>query len=249
MNGSPEHQDASTVSPPAPAVPASPAPVPAPPASAPPAAPAAPAAAPSAQAPAASASASAAPMSAAPPPYYDQTVSGGAVGVAPRLPRKSPFLAGLLSLMPGMGQVYVGYYRLGFLHGIGFGATIAFLSSGGGPFGALVPAVSYLLAFFIVYNIIDAVRRANFYNSALDGAKGIDLPDMNGALPKFEGSVGGGVALIAIGVLLLSNTLLGVPLDWLASWWPAGFIGLGGYLLAKARRERRDGGASGDAAS
>ena len=213
MNGSPEHQDASPASSTSAAGP-------------PPAAPAAPA--------------PAAPTSAAPPPLAGQAAPSGIRGGTPRLERKSPFLAGLLSLMPGIGQIYVGYYKLGFIHNVVFGTTIAFLASGGGPFGLLVPAVSLFLAFFIIYNIVDAVRRATLYNMALDGVDGIELPNMNVALPKFEGSVGGGVALIAFGVLLLSNTLLGVPLDWLASWWPAGLIVLGGYLLAKAMRDRRD---------
>ena len=41
------------------------------------------------------------------------------LGVDPRLAgdqrRKSPTLAALLSLMPGLGQVYVGYYQQGFI--------------------------------------------------------------------------------------------------------------------------------------
>ena len=261
MNGSPEHQDASSASPtsaagppsaaPPSAAPPSAAPPPAaPPSAAPPSA-APPSAAPAAPAPAAApaAPAPAAPTSAAPPPRAGQAAPSGFPGGMPRLQRKSPFLAGLLSLMPGIGQIYVGYYKLGFLHNVVFGTTIAFLAQGGrpvglfgpfGPFRPLVPAVSIFLAFFIIYNIVDAVRRATLYNMALDGVDGIELPNMNVALPKFEGSVGGGVALIAFGILLLLNTLLGVPLDWLASWWPMGLIVLGGYLLAKAKQDRRD---------
>ena len=66
---------------------------------------------------------------------------------------------------------------------------------------------------------------------------------MNASLPKLQlqGSVpGGGVALIALGVVLLSNTLLGFSLDWLASWWPLGLVALGAWLVVKARQERRD---------
>ena len=32
--------------------------------------------------------------------------------------RRSPFLATILSFVPGLGQVYVGYYQLGFIHAI-----------------------------------------------------------------------------------------------------------------------------------
>lgn len=45
--------------------------------------------------------------------------------------------------------------------------------------------------------------------------------------------------LIVLGVVLLSNTLLGIPLDWLAAWWPVIPLGLGVHLLVKALKERR----------
>lgn len=161
--------------------------------------------------------------------------------------RKSPFLAGLLSLMPGIGQIYVGYYALGFIHIAVFAMTIALLASGPASFAVspfspirlFYPALSIFLGFFVIYNIVDAVQRATLYNLAVDGVQGIELPDINASLPKIRVSEGGGVALIAFGLLLLSNTLFGLPLDWLASWWPMGLVGMGVYLVVKARQERR----------
>ena len=266
MNGSPEHPDAPAASPTPPAVPAPAAPAAASPAtSAAPAstAPAAPTpatpAAPSAAAPAAPATgapagaapaaqapvppAPAAPTFAAPPPPpVGQAAPASMPGAMPRLQRKSPFLAGLLSLMPGIGQIYVGYYAVGFIHIAVFVTTIFLLvRMSVNPFSALSPALGVFLGFFVVYNIVDATRRAILYNLALDGVQGIRLPDMDASLPKFQfqGSVPGGAALIALGVLLLSNTLFGFSLDWLASWWPLGLVGLGAWLVAKAREERR----------
>jgi len=32
--------------------------------------------------------------------------------------RKSPAIAAILSMMPGLGQVYVGYYQRGFVHAV-----------------------------------------------------------------------------------------------------------------------------------
>ena len=259
MNGSPEHPDAPVASPTPPAAaspkaPAASAAFPAPPSAAPPAASsAAAAAASSAAAPAAPTPAGAAPaaqapgpaastFAAPPPPPVGQAVPAGMQGAIPRLQRKSPFLAGLLSLMPGIGQIYVGYYALGFIHIAVFVTTIFLLVRMSiNSFSALTPALGVFLGFFIVYNIVDASRRAVLYNLALDGVQGIRLPDMDASLPKLQiqGSVPGGAALIALGVLLLSNTLLGFSLDWLASWWPLGLVGLGAYLVAKAREERR----------
>ena len=87
----------------------------------------------------------------------------------PRLHRKSPFLAGLLSLMPGIGQIYVGYYALGFIHIAVFVTTIFLLVRMSiNPFSALSPALGVFLGFFVVYNIVDATRRAVLYNLALD---------------------------------------------------------------------------------
>ena len=204
------------------------------------------ASAPAASAPAASAPA--APVSTAQPPV-GQAVTRGLPGGAPWPQRKSPAVAGLLSLMPGVGQIYVGYYKLGFVHNVVFGMIIAVLAANGGPLGSLMPTVALFLPFFIIYNIVDAVRRATLYNLALDGVDGIELPEMNVSLPKFAGSVRGGAALIAVGIVLLSNTLFGVSLDWLASWWPLGLVGMGVYLLVKAGQERREADRPADGAS
>jgi len=262
MNGSPEPQDAPAASstssaapsPAAPGVPQQAAPTaPGVPSQAAPTAP--PPAAPASTARAAAAPAGQAPVppspgartsAAPPPPPAGQAVPPGMRGGMPRLHRKSPFLAGLLSLMPGIGQIYVGYYTLGFIHMTVFATTIGLLTSVG-PLAArpgsllaiFLPALSIFLGFFVIYNIVDAVRRATLYNLAVEGAEGIELPDLNVSLPKLQGSVGGGAALIAIGLLLLSNTLFDVPLEWLASWWPLGLVALGAYLVMKARQERR----------
>ena len=153
-------------------------------------------------------------------PDGERTRYAAPAGATPGLQPKSPVIAGLLSLMPGAGQVYVGYYKVGFIHNVVFGTTIAFLATEGGPFPALVPAMAIFLSFFVIYNIVDASRRATLYNLALDGGEGIDLPsmDMDISLPNLGSSMGGAIVLIVLGMVLLSNTLFGIPLDWLAAW-------------------------------
>ena len=81
------------------------------------------------------------------------------------------------------------------------------------------------------------------------GVDGIEMPSMDLSVPSFGGSLGGGLALIAVGVVLLSNTLFDVPLDWIESWWPVAPILLGVYLLVKAVQERGSQGPAADTAA
>lgn len=167
-----------------------------------------------------------------------QVVPPRARGVVRGAARKSVFLACCLSLLPGIGQAYVGYYKLGFIHNVVFAGTIMLLVAG--PPETLATFLGIFLAFFFVYNIVDAGRRAGFYNMVVDGAEDVELPDdMNIALPSFGGSIGGGIALIVVGSVLLSNTVFGVSLAWVEDWWPVVPIGLGGYLVWKARQDQR----------
>jgi TM2 domain-containing membrane protein YozV len=147
--------------------------------------------------------------------------------------RKSPFLAGLLSAVPGVGQVYVGYYQRGFIHAIVVATIITVLASL--EVMALAPLLGIFLGFFWLYNIVDAARRATLYNEVLAGRTDIELPqDLQ--TPGIGGSVVGGVVLAAIGTILLAHTRFDVALDWLEEWWPASLILFGAYLVYKARR-------------
>ncbi len=149
--------------------------------------------------------------------------------------RKSPALASILSIVPGLGQVYVGYYQRGFIHAIAAFSIIAVLSwEPGGD--AIAPLLGPFLMFFWLYNIIDAGRRATLLNHALAGMESVDLPSDFRA-PGFGGSVAGGIALIAFGALALAHLRFGMPLDWIATWWPVAPIAFGGWLVVKALRE------------
>ena len=173
-----------------------------------------------------------APRQQAPAPPQDRSGYG-------RPPRKSPFVACLLSLLPGVGQIYVGHYKLGFIHNLVFGATIAFMIAVEDAYEPLIAVLGVFLAFFFVYNVVDAGRRAVHYNLAVEGGQQIDMPEMRMELPSFGGSIGGGAALLVVGVILLLNTRFGISLDWIEEWWPVALIGFGAYLLAKAVQERK----------
>jgi hypothetical protein len=155
----------------------------------------------------------------------------------PRL--KSPLVAAVLSLMPGLGQVYVGYYPRGFLHCIVVAGVISVLySTTGEP--AYLPLLGLFLAFFWLYNVIDAARLAALYNRVLSGGREPDLPE-GFELPGIGGSIVGGSILILAGFAVLLHTRWGVSLDWVEEWWPVFPMLFGAYLLGKAIRERQRG--------
>jgi len=151
----------------------------------------------------------------------------------PRL--KSPVLAGVLSLMPGLGQVYLGYTQLGFLHAGAAATMICLLSSNG--LGRLEPLVGVFMAFFWLYNVVDAHRRAILINECVTR---LETPELPRGLQSFsfQGRLMGGLILIAVGVMALLEKRFGVSMEWIYTWWPAGLVLLGLYLLVRAVKDR-----------
>jgi hypothetical protein len=147
--------------------------------------------------------------------------------------RKSPVLATFLSCFPGLGQVYVGFYQVGFLFIIVTAGIIGMLNSPGSR-GA-EPFLGVFLAFFWIFNMIDANRRAQHYNRVVQGLAVEELPEgfpMGGNM----GSVPVGVILVAAGFLFILDLNFGVSLEWIENWWPLALVGFGGWLIYKARK-------------
>ncbi|MBN1426493.1 hypothetical protein JXA88_18240 [Candidatus Fermentibacteria bacterium] len=175
-------------------------------------------------------------------PLPPKAQAPGADPLPPRRPvrevvRKSPGLAALLSLMPGMGQVYLGFYRHGFAYMGIVALLITILNAGVGSLEALF---GFSLSFFWIYNMIDAHRLAKMLNRAMERGEELDI----GApikLPETGGSLFGGVVLIIVGLLLLLNLKFDVSLVWLEEWWPVAPIALGVYLVVKSIKARHSG--------
>jgi hypothetical protein len=146
----------------------------------------------------------------------------------PRL-RKSPALAGFLSMLPGLGQAYVGYYVSGFINIAVIGALVSLLESkqvrGAEPF------LGMFLAFFWVFNIIDAVRKAKLYNLSAVGETELSVPTDSPLL--------GGIALVVIGLILTLTVTFDLDMYWLEDVWPLFLLGLGLYLLWRYQTARR----------
>jgi len=148
---------------------------------------------------------------------------------------KSPALATILSLLPGLGQVYVGYYQQGFTNILVVGTVISIMIQQIEP---IMPIAGFFIVFFWLFNMIDAGRRATFYNQAVAGLSPTEIPeDMK--MPGSRGTLFGGILLIAAGAILTGHTGFGYSLEWLESWWPIALVILGVYLIYRNVMERK----------
>ena len=176
------------------------------------------------------------PPAAAPPAGAQQGREGwanvGKQAFDPR--RKSPRLAAFLSFVPGVGQVYTGYYVRGFVMAASFLFLLLFAANA--P-RYMEPIPGFAVFFLWLFNVIDSGRMAALYNHALAGTSEIQVPE-DFRMPSMGGSVGGGALLVLFGLLALSNTLFGLSLEWLEYWWPIFPIGLGGYLVVRGVLDR-----------
>jgi hypothetical protein len=143
--------------------------------------------------------------------------------------RKSPLLATMMSVIPGVGQLYIGYYMRGCTTAAAFVTAIMM----GALIGGAASPIFVMSAIFIwVFNLIDAGRMAALYNHAAAGSNVIEMPE-DFKLPRIGGSILGGVVLLLFGGIALSNTAFNYSLQWLEDWWPAFPLALGLYLFAR----------------
>lgn len=167
------------------------------------------------------------PASAAPPAHSDIARQS----FDPR--QKSPRMAALLSVIPGLGQVYIGYYTRGFV----LVSSMLMFGLVAGSTPSIEPVPQFAMMFIWLFNIIDAGRMAAMYNQAVAGKQLIELPD-DFKMPAMGGSILGGAILVAFGLVALSSTLLGLSLEWIENWWPVFPIAVGAYLLYRGIQER-----------
>jgi hypothetical protein len=103
--------------------------------------------------------------------------------------------------------------------------------------GHLEPFVGISMAFFFLYNLVDAHRRALLVNERLAQMESLPLPDGFGTV-SFGGRLALGTGLIFVGLLSLLHIRFGFSLAWLERWWPAGLVLLGLYLVVRAVKDR-----------
>lgn len=152
-----------------------------------------------------------------PPPY------GAAVPPPRDEPRgKSPALAVLLSVAPGLGHLYVGAYQRAVMIVTAFFLAIYLLP---------LPISVFIPAFIWFFGLFDAYRLAQ-----LDELS--HRPPQERSEAHAKGTLAFGVFLAVVGVVILADNLLGIDLEWLRDWWPAILVLAGAYFIVEAVRER-----------
>ena len=151
----------------------------------------------------------------------------------------NPTVAGILAgIFPfGVGAVYTGQYAKGLAHLAIFGLLIAGCNVNGSDF---LPAVCGIgIAFFIVYQIFDAVRSARAIQA------GLPPPDPYGLAASFGGGATktgtstdtskvpmGAIVLILLGVVFLLHTIGAFEFGF-DRFWPVLLLILGAWLFAR----------------
>jgi TM2 domain-containing membrane protein YozV len=146
--------------------------------------------------------------------------------VAPK-PPKNPWLALVLSLMPGLGQVYNGQPAKAFVFFFAWVASI-YGTAEINPF-----PFAFLIPFVYFYNLIDAFRSASAINARVLGGR--PEPEEE----PFESPLWGG-GLLILGLLLLLNNLGWFRLADFARYWPIILVVAGAAFLYTSIQRRRD---------
>ena len=160
----------------------------------------------------------------APPP--------AAAGVPPAaISRKNPGLALALSLFPGMGNVYNGLYMRGLTFFLVIACLIGIVSDGRHPLFGLA------IAFFWLFNLIDAYRQATLINYGY--AQDLGLLDMPKVPRAGQGGMIAGVLLSLVGLTAIADRFFEIRLEWIFDLWPFALVALGLWLIVTTVRDRR----------
>lgn len=174
--------------------------------------------------------AAASPTPAPQPPPVVQTLP-------PIVERKSPGLAGFLSMFPGVGHLYLGLYQRAFAFAGAFVVCIGLAGHRGEFFGPLIGFVWF-------FAIIDAVRQAKAINQGYALESGLASREQLRKAAEGTGALTWGVILVGLGGLWLLDRYVDLERFWdvMGDWGgPAAFVLLGLILIAThVRRKRRE---------
>jgi hypothetical protein len=136
----------------------------------------------------------------------------------------SPGLAFFLGWIPGVGAIYNGQYAKGLVHAVIFGLMCSILDSNT---RGLSPVFGVLLAAFMFYMAFEAYHTARKRRMGEPVDEYSSLLNLSGR-NQFPVA---GVALMALGVVLLLHTLDLLDFSRILPFWPVLLIAAGAYLL------------------
>lgn len=134
-----------------------------------------------------------------------------------------PALAAFLSLVPGLGHLYVGAYQRAAMLLIGI-IVVCIVTP--------LPISVFLALFLWFFGMFDAYRQAQLGNLRLRG-------ECEPSEDASQANLAFGVFLTVVGGLLLLKKLELIDLDWLRDWWPLIPVLAGVYLIVSALLERQ----------
>ena len=159
-----------------------------------------------------------------------ERIPAGMAGSGP-----NPALAGILAIFPGVGAVYNGQYAKGLAHLVIFVLLVIGANAADSEHSTALGVFCGLgIAFFVIYQIFDAVRSAKAIQMAQPAPDPFGLAATFGGGAKIETSKipMGAIVLILVGVLFLLHTM-GLTEFGLDRFWPLILIFLGGWLFAR----------------
>ncbi len=170
------------------------------------------------------------------PAPFSPTASGQVPAMQPAAGSSgpNPTVAGILGAFPGVGAVYTGQYIKGLVHLAIFVLLVVGANASDDVHSeALGIICGFGIAFFIIYQIIDAVRSAKAIQMAQPAPDPFGLAATFGGGAKIETNKIpiGAIVLILLGVLFLLQTLgWGIRLD---RFWPLILIFVGAWIFAR----------------
>jgi len=154
----------------------------------------------------------------------------------PQFPQKSPILAGFLSLLPGLGNVYNGLYRRAVSF---FVVWVVIFGIAVNTDGRETPFIVMTMLFIWFFNIFDAFRQATLLNYGLTSD-----PEMLREQASDLGSWGlvPGVVLVVLGLYGVLREYFDLDLSWLVDQWPIAIMALGAWMIYQTLKQRKSAG-------
>ncbi|HQR66657.1 MAG TPA: DUF5668 domain-containing protein, partial [Thermoanaerobaculia bacterium] len=134
---------------------------------------------------------------------------------------KNPAAAGFLSVIPGLGHVYLGLYQRAVIFFAVWVVVMTVAPHGPGPAGLMIP-------FWWFFVLIDAVRQAKAINAT--GAPESNLLP-NEKPMNFSGSLTFGIFLVLVGLFFLLDRYFRIDLSFLFDFWPVLLIAFGAWQI------------------